>query len=418
MKTDYYRNANGNYLVLDEIAPEAENEFERRMIEKNHPAHLMEMKPFRMNNVTQMHYKISGMQSLEKRFERLGIKYEELKELLSEISKMLGECDRYLISAEHISFAPDMIYSNYVDGRCRFAYVPELKGTFAEAFRHLMEFVLQHLEHEDQQAVELAYTLFQESQQEEFSFMEWEKSHIAAPQVKVQTQIQRDSCGESFSFEEPEEVQEVYEEAWEALPDLPAEEEEEEIPESFFKYLWQQLRRKKRKKQPKTDKERKAKKEKKAKKQKERCDRKKVALLEESFEAASERVQGHKDLSAVFMNPGFEQTDAFETVCMPCENIVWQKFYPAGVNGGEEIEVLSECITIGKNPELCEAVIDNPSVSRVHARALRMAGEVYLEDANSTNGTMVDGHVLNPGERMKLRQGARVCFGAAEYVFR
>nr|MCR4842156.1 FHA domain-containing protein [Eubacterium sp.] len=40
------------------------------------------------------------------------------------------------------------------------------------------------------------------------------------------------------------------------------------------------------------------------------------------------------------------------------------------------------------------------------------------EDCNSTNGTTVDGKILSPGEKVKLRQGAHVTFGKAVYIFR
>jgi hypothetical protein len=53
----------------------------------------------------------------------------------------------------------------------------------------------------------------------------------------------------------------------------------------------------------------------------------------------------------------------------------------------------------------------NDAVSRTHANLLRRDDGYWLKDERSTNGTVVDGYMLKPGETVRLRQGSLVQFG-------
>jgi two-component system response regulator AtoC len=66
---------------------------------------------------------------------------------------------------------------------------------------------------------------------------------------------------------------------------------------------------------------------------------------------------------------------------------------------------------LGRAPE-CDVVIDDPSVSRQHAR-LTAGNRFFLEDLGSTNGTMVKGRKLAPGERAGLTFGEVFEVGSA-----
>ena len=56
----------------------------------------------------------------------------------------------------------------------------------------------------------------------------------------------------------------------------------------------------------------------------------------------------------------------------------------------DEVPLDKESITIGRRPE-CDIHIDNLAVSGQHARVMTIAGDSFLEDLDSTNGTFVNG---------------------------
>lgn len=60
-------------------------------------------------------------------------------------------------------------------------------------------------------------------------------------------------------------------------------------------------------------------------------------------------------------------------------------------------------ITIGRSPIRCDVVInDNDSISKVHAFIYQTKQKCYLEDANSSNGTYVNGEPIEPGQQISL----------------
>jgi FHA domain len=75
--------------------------------------------------------------------------------------------------------------------------------------------------------------------------------------------------------------------------------------------------------------------------------------------------------------------------------------------GRELVTLSSERVTIGSS-EAADIVIDEPSVSRVHALIEWLAGSWFVADLGSRNGTFVNGEraqvrrVLRPGDELRL----------------
>lgn len=57
--------------------------------------------------------------------------------------------------------------------------------------------------------------------------------------------------------------------------------------------------------------------------------------------------------------------------------------------GGGHLPLISTHTVIGRSPDKCHVVIDDPSVSRVHCAVTLEDGRVTLQDLGSSNGTWV-----------------------------
>lgn len=85
----------------------------------------------------------------------------------------------------------------------------------------------------------------------------------------------------------------------------------------------------------------------------------------------------------------------------------------SGPNPGKIYELSQDEITIGRDIAN-NIVVNDPEVSRRHARLRMQAGNYILEDLGSTNGSFVNGqrlmgpHALRPGEQIMF--GDRVTF--------
>ena len=81
----------------------------------------------------------------------------------------------------------------------------------------------------------------------------------------------------------------------------------------------------------------------------------------------------------------------------------YQLVMQKGPNPGKIYELVQDELTIGRDITN-RVVINDPEISRKHARLALQSGAYVIEDLGSTNGTFVDGqrligpHVLRPGE--------------------
>lgn len=93
--------------------------------------------------------------------------------------------------------------------------------------------------------------------------------------------------------------------------------------------------------------------------------------------------------------------------------------YGTGTFRGEKISLEDLPCVVGKMQEYVDQVLDDSSVSRMHARfSLDRDGKMTVRDLNSTNGTWLNGERLMPNESRVMRQGDHVRLGCMEFVYR
>lgn len=72
---------------------------------------------------------------------------------------------------------------------------------------------------------------------------------------------------------------------------------------------------------------------------------------------------------------------------------------------------------IGKLAGAVDGVVEHETVSRIHCKLEFENERYYIRDLNSTNGTIVNGTVVETEERMEIQYGDQIQIGQALYVF-
>lgn len=86
-------------------------------------------------------------------------------------------------------------------------------------------------------------------------------------------------------------------------------------------------------------------------------------------------------------------------------------------NGGPEISLPYFPFIIGKNKELADFCLLEPEVSRLHLRIDESGSGYTITDLNSTNGTRIDGHLLEANETYPVLPGSEIMIGTRKYLF-
>lgn len=84
-----------------------------------------------------------------------------------------------------------------------------------------------------------------------------------------------------------------------------------------------------------------------------------------------------------------------------------------GNRAGERLGLGGSGIRIGRESTICEIVLENPKVSRLHAEVVSIDGKVLLIDRNSSNGTYVNDHKI---DKRFLKDGDIIYFGGRNAV--
>jgi serine protease Do len=84
-----------------------------------------------------------------------------------------------------------------------------------------------------------------------------------------------------------------------------------------------------------------------------------------------------------------------------------------GTRAGERLGLGGSGIRIGRESTICEIVLENPKVSRLHAEVVSIDGKVLLIDRNSSNGTYVNDQKV---DRTFLQDGDIIYFGGRNAV--
>lgn len=113
--------------------------------------------------------------------------------------------------------------------------------------------------------------------------------------------------------------------------------------------------------------------------------------------------------ATVPLNP---QEDLFR-LAMICEG-------PPGTiaeNEGLKAFILIDEFLIGRDPAICDFILAEASIGRIHARISRHGSHYFLEDLGSVNGTSLDNKKLNKHQTYLLPDQCRLKFAERTFYF-
>jgi phosphoserine phosphatase RsbU/P len=89
---------------------------------------------------------------------------------------------------------------------------------------------------------------------------------------------------------------------------------------------------------------------------------------------------------------------------------VTKLYVTSGLKEETVFEIEKDVTTLGRSPD-SDLVIQDPSVSRRHAKIFRRRDRFFIEDLGSSNGTWINGQLSTSGSEYELKQGLPVAVG-------
>ena len=454
MRAEYKRDMNHNYLILygeDEINTDA---YQVRMLVGNVIPSVLKCRIQGMDGRFLIYFDITSKQALNILYEERKMKIEDLNLIFGGFVQVMDDAAEYLINPGQFLLSPEYMYADVEKKKIYFCMMPGYEKDIKNQFQLLAEYILPKIDHEDSQAVLLGYGVYKRTMEDCFHL-----EHIKEELYKVQGQKDREKEAEKDIWKSGEENQDVL--------NIHIQEDYLEDDESGMEFVREGEAPKKRgllykagmigvaavllclitvavlsgylpymetgtvlgiiivlatgvmlvtyiikkKKNPgiyprKNIREREN--ETLRKKTKTNTE---IKTNTADYDKSGSEWFGRDSLEMSEINKVKQQIPTEEKR----EKRLYEQSHP---DYGETVVLSAGAVSvIGKLENACDAVIDLPTVSRIHAKIRKREEAYYLTDMNSRNGTSVNGRLLRPEEEYQLEPEDEIDFAQARYIF-
>ena len=424
MEVSYKRDFHHNYLILkNQELPDCDAYDVRMLLHSSVPG-LLPCSVHKFDNQAFFYYEITSRQTLASLYETQKMDKEILVLLTGALIRTIEEMESYLLRPEYLILNPDYIYMNAGDRRIGFVYWPGEEGERGD-FLQLTEYLLQKIDHQDQDAVVLGYQLYRRALEDQINPEEIRRElyqETLHPDLTEKKPLPRESIPEIDVEKVCGEYQSRQEVLEKVLKNVQDDEKKEPgsrmgvcmagilflgvlylylIRNQYFSWIvfaviagvcaagscvvfviW---RKKRDGKKPNGE----------------------VPVKEKSISLPVNRSE--TELPDIM--------EEAQTTLLFAESEEWQaKLKAVNPEGMQDISLKKGTIILGKMAGTVDVVLPSSAVSRVHAK-IKWDGECTVFDLNSKNGTYVNCKNVIGSEGVKLTQGDLVTFADLVYQY-
>lgn len=451
MKAEYKRDMNHNYLILYGEKDINTDSYQVRMLVGNIIPSLLKCRIQGVDGKFMMYFDITSKQAVSTLYEEKKLGNEDLRLIFGGFVRVMEEAAEYLINPAQLVLKPQYIFADCEKKELFFCLMPGYDKDIKEQFQLLTEYILPKIDHEDSEAVILGYGVYRRTMENSFHLehikeelyrkqnnkeeikteTEKDSREISVQETGEESRMQSSGMSENFWREEKTEKTDshklfgkkvaVFVLILLALAGVTMAISGGYLPHQDISVLLGVvlagmggimlavliIR-----------------KAKDVYKQPQRESREKPQLSEKFVRPPVNEIlqEGSDDSIKTMMEKKSlhreREEDFGETVVLSAGVVSG----PASLVSREPGELApiylqEELTVIGKLENACDAVIDLPTVSRIHAKIRKREEEYYLSDMNSRNGTIVNGRLLLPEEEYRLQEEDEVDFAQARYIF-
>lgn len=387
MQTEFVRSLNRNYeRILLEEKPE-EKRYQYCILNRGGIRGLLPCSLRYIDGAAYLYYDISSVQNIKQLYGGRCVTRKWITDFMWGLRQLERELGRFLLDRKNVFLYPEQIYQDLESNVFSFLYFPYHEGE--NGFKELLEFWVEQIDYNDEALTACVYQMYEQYERngdvylqnkifEDAERLEKEKkpensANIIKPvQQEKPGELPPDAdmtvCGKAAGIQGKAEAAQSGTET--------------DRKKHFFGIF--------------------------ASKKKEREFRENYRLdMQENmrgYAVAEETGYGEEYGRTIYMEGSGDPVKTKREIRTP---------------EGRLLAVIDRPITtIGKRKEEADIVLEDMSVSRLHARIVKEQEKYYIEDLNSTNGTFKNGLRLQPYERRELDPEDEIKAGRVGMVFR
>lgn len=465
IKAKYYKDYQHNYLILICGQEDKEGSYRYRMLSLNKVDGLLNYSIRNVNGSTCLYYDISSKISIENLYQNKRLSYDQVKDFFIQLDQICWNLSHYFLEEKELLLQPQYIYFDLAAQKYYGVYYPQTDMEEENIYEALLDFLLTHIDSEDQKLASKVYQFYEMAEDNIFSIADGTASFLDDERAMSGADIEADILKEERDTIGADVCEiNVDETDMETAIVHGSENIGVPYPENgrgptvffyiilsvlslvgavgaYFLYLLYEL----------TQRELMilfgcgaimamgcplgmflAWRTNKRKKEKLMADRQLLADIEDEFRDSRpislENVldknvypSANKYRKASMGGKEKENVQAVygETVFIDLNKQEPEyKLYALDSKNKKHIDLTHFPYTIGKMAGCVDCVLTDASISRLHARIEQKEGRIFLTDMNSTNGTYKNGLQMDPSETIEIEPGDEIRFGKLNYCYR
>lgn len=366
MELEYKRNINKSFFCIK--LEEKLADFEYEILTRNALLGFLPIGMTMENETVLYWYEITGKQALDSILDTELLNGSLMIAFLTDLCSVLDLAERYLLNPCQIQLSPEVIFKNNQTEQFYFCYSPTVQEDIGESFQKLMEYLLTKINHKEENTVKMAYQIYDAVIKEGYSLESVRENLKFCSKEEQITVIDKNPPlnMESFVQEEKRNMQEneVSKETFN-VKKVFSKEQIKKVINAFLHHFFPDFEKLKNYKIKKVN---------------------------------------QKEVQTIAFEPEFEEKKSE----MPTVLLSEQKCRLHGLLKYEGIHAvmdmkLEEVPYIIGSSSKCHGCIENPTVSRHHAKITKEGTDYFIEDLNSANGTKVNGEVLIYKQKVSLK---------------
>lgn len=426
----YYKDYRHNYLIIKGNSDSKENVYQRKMVTENRIQGLLVSQERYINGEILLYYEITSRQSLFSIYDGRNIGMKELCRFFVQLKIVNDMLQKYLLDGSCLLLMPEYVFQNIETGEYSFLYYPDAEE---DSFIQLMDFFISKVDNEDLKAVETVYKIADLVQREQFvldEVLKWFQDDIVGEEAKnvEEVRYQNVKCDNRSQQEK-----DPYNEETETVPLKPLSEgiKKHETKKTLKQaavawgigiagagvliYVMCSYR---------------------------------LSYQEEIYlivgwimvavlllgstawyfyslftqkghgEEQENTKEVHYYVPTYENNTSMYDSDLGNTVYIPWTENYENKLYSLDRKMKCHIDLGSLPLVVGKLAGAVDMVIDEHSISRMHAKFFRDGNKIYVTDLNSTNGTFRNGMRLAPNASEIIEPGDEIRLGKLKFIYR
>ena len=395
-QTEYLKNLNSNYerILLDK-KPE-ENRYQYCILSRGGIKGLLPFSLRYINGLAYLYYDISSKQNVAQLFNTRCITRQWMKDFLWSMQQIQQELGRFLLDDSNVLWYPEQIFQDLESNLFSFLYIPYYEGE--GSFGQLMDFLVEHVDYNDEVLADCVFHMYEQLEQNGDVYLQAQIFEDAKMLEQLNIKTDRDRKGMDKKGTDRKGTEQESAPAELKQHDIARQEDRIKQEDSDGNVLLERREEKKSILSLLDNKRRKS---------REMRENYKLEMQQaiNGYAVAEESDFGDEEYGrTVYIEEKQEETEHVYKLYTPEDKLV--------------ASVEKPIVTIGKKKGEVDVVLQDSSVSRMHARITREGKDYYLEDLNSTNGTFKNGLRLQPYEKRKLESGDELKCGRVTLIFR